>query len=347
MRDGIDLGGEMSLPFPDPPAPGETVAIAPRLHWARMPLPLRLNHVNVWLMEEADGWTVVDCGLNTAETRAAWEALFTGSLRGRPIRRLVATHGHVDHIGLSGWLTSRYTAPFFATREAWLWARLGHARMGRPPSAESLSHLKAHGCDPEFVEAFAKDREPVLQLFAEQPQSLIRVKDGDALEMGGVRWDVHTADGHADEHATFHSDASGILIAGDQILQRISPVVGVFGSEPLSDPLTDYLGSLPFYEALPPHTLVLPSHGLPFYGLQRRIKELQRHHEERLGQAMDALDKPRTATECAHVIFERAMAEGQWFLALAETLAHLHRLVTLKSVVRDIAADGVIRFAKA
>jgi glyoxylase-like metal-dependent hydrolase (beta-lactamase superfamily II) len=346
MRDSNEIDGGLRLPFPHPPNPGEVIEIAPDLLWARMPLPMRLNHVNVWLLRDKGRWTAVDCGADTVDTRNAWDALLGGPLGGEPLERLVATHGHPDHIGCSGWIASRAGIPFFATLASWLWARIGHANVGAPARPESLRHLESHGADPSNVAAFAENHRAALRLFGEQPAALVRLRDGDQPRFGGSAWTVHTADGHADEHATFHSIDRGVLIAGDQILQRISPMIGVFALEPRADPLTDYLRSLDHYAGLPDETLVLPSHGLPFYGIGTRVRQLKEHHAHRLAITLDALDSPRTATQCAHRIFERAMAEGQWFLALAETLAHLHHLVTQGVVVRQVDESGLVRFSR-
>ena len=347
MKDGFDPADEITLPFDTPPAPGEVIEVAPGLLWARMPLPVRLDHVNVWLLAEDDGWTAVDCGLDSLETRAAWERLIAGPLRGKPIRRLVATHGHVDHVGLAGWVAGRFQAPFHATRAAWLWARVTFAGRNEPTSAQALAHLSSHGCDSAHVEAYAGNRGPLVKLFGEPPRAHVRLRDGDFTEMGGRRWRVSTNDGHADEHASFIGVDDSIVIAGDQILQRISPVVGVFAGEPYADPLTAYLASLDRFRGLDSDILVLPSHGLPFRGLETRLDQLSRHHRRRLDLVHDVLDRPRTATECSYVLFARAMAEGQWYLALAETLAHLHHLVATGAAQRETDSKGVIRFVRA
>jgi glyoxylase-like metal-dependent hydrolase (beta-lactamase superfamily II) len=345
MKDGIDPS-EIQLPFPEPPEPGRTVEIAPGLLWARMPLPFRLNHVNVWLLAEDDGWTAVDCGPDTPEVRAAWDDLVSGTLRGSTIRQLVATHGHVDHVGLSGWLTSRFPAPLHATLGAWLWARLMSETGEKPVSPTVLRHMEVHGCDPKDIAAFAKNRGMPAKLFGPQPAAFVRLRDGKQASMAGRQWRIDICEGHGDEHASFYCERNSVLIAGDQILQRISPVVGVFAGEPMADPLSDYLDSLELYRGLPSNTLVLPSHGLPFYGLHTRLDQLARHHRERLGETLTALDRPRTAMEAARVLFGRAVAEGQWFLALAETLAHLHRLENEDRVGRQVETSGLIRFAR-
>ncbi len=89
----------MQFPVATPPALGETVPIAPGIHWLRMPLPFVLNHINLWLLEDGPGWTIVDCGYALDETRDSWERIFAESLGGRPVRRPIVTHYHPDHIG--------------------------------------------------------------------------------------------------------------------------------------------------------------------------------------------------------------------------------------------------------
>src|SRR5262245_50264100 len=94
----------LDYPFPTPPAPGTTIEVAPGIHWLRMPLPFALDHINLWLLEDDDGATLVDCGYGDAATRAIWERHFETTLSTRPLRRIVATHCHPDHVGNAAWL---------------------------------------------------------------------------------------------------------------------------------------------------------------------------------------------------------------------------------------------------
>ena len=95
-----------------------------RILWLRMRLPFALDHVNLWLLEDDDGWTAVDTGVLGAETEAAWEHVIAHHLGGRPITQLVVTHFHPDHGGVAGWLQERTGAAFWMSRTEWLMARM-------------------------------------------------------------------------------------------------------------------------------------------------------------------------------------------------------------------------------
>ena len=172
------------------------------------------------------------------------------------------------------------------------------------------------------------------------------VRDGDTLLIGGRRWQALTVLGHSPEQVVLHAPDAGVLIAGDQVLPRITTNVGVWPDQPLADPLRLYLDSLARFRAMAANTLVLPSHGLPFRGLHGRLDALARHHDDRLARTLAALDEPRTAAEVMTVLFQGDLDAHQLTFAVGETLAHLHRLEAQGRAVRRADADGRIRFAR-
>ena len=333
--------------FEQHPMGAETIEVAPGILWARIPLPFRLNHVNVWLIRESDGWTIVDTGTSDNGARAVWDQLLAGPLSGAPIVRLIATHGHTDHVGLAGWLHDRSGgAPYLITLTEWLHAQLRVEEARTPLGPYALKFMKRHGIDAETIQSFNDERIRTRTFMEPLPEEFVRLRDGETVRFGGRKWQVLVCGGHAAAHASFWCAEENILIAGDQVLSKISPMIGVFPNEPLANPLAEYLASLDRFRHLPADALVLPSHGLPFHGLRVRVEELAYHHDLRLTALLDLMEGPRDAMDLARGLFAKAVAEGQGRHAFAETLAHAHYLVATGAAQRVTGSDGCIRFTR-
>lgn len=330
--------------WPAPPTNGEVIEVSPGLLWARLPLPFRLNHVNVWLLEEDDGWTVIDTGCATPELFAIWDTLLAGPMRGLPVRRVIATHGHVDHIGLSGWLVERFGAEFIGTFGEWMWARVSH--MPDVPGADSAYHayLRRHGVEDDFAAEMVARRQNYIDLSTPIPSTITEIRDGQMITFGRRDWQVIVTRGHTFEHSAFYNEQTGILIAGDHLLPTISPVIAVYEMVPNADPLGDYLKSFSQFDAIPDATLVLPSHGLPYRGIHQRIDALREHHRERLEATAAFLSVPRTAIALSRLMFPRVEGPDNTGFALGETLAHVNCLLQRGEVEETTDAEGRSRF---
>src|SRR6202043_2436036 len=314
----------LQFPVAVPPRPGETLAIAPGVHWLRMPLPFALDHINLWLLEDRPGWSIDDNGYTMRQTEALWERIFAERLGGLPVTRVIVTHYHPDHIGLADWLTQRWQAPLWVTEKEWLSARvMSHGAEDFAPMRRSFARRAGLG-DAE-AELFSERENSYRRGVPSVPASFQRLADGMAIEIGGREWRVVVGEGHAPELACLYCAATGVLIAGDQVLPRISPNISVPPHEPDGDPLARYLTSLgKLRNALPPDILVLPSHNLPFRGLYPRIDELAAHHHARCAEVIAACARPHSAAELLPVMFRRRLDRHQTAFALGEALAHLH-----------------------
>jgi glyoxylase-like metal-dependent hydrolase (beta-lactamase superfamily II) len=339
---------EIKYLFDTPPEPGATRLLLDGLTWVRVPLPFVLNHVNCWLLDDGDGGsTLIDTGADKPETRALWEALFKERPKGGRVQRLICTHGHPDHVGLAGWIVDKLGVPLHMTLAEWLAPQVWRVEGSNPMLPATRAFFKSHGLADAQIDKMDKAREQAPFRNYPLPPNFVRMRDGETVAFGGRKWKVLVNGGHADEHASFYCKDDGILIAGDQILSRISPVVGVFPSQPQSNPLADYLASLKRLRKLPADTIVLPSHGLPFRGLHTRIDQLAAHHAARLDALWDLMDEPANAIALAHRLFPKAMAaQGQTVMALAETLAHAHFLVAAKRAKRAIDKHGAVTFVR-
>jgi glyoxylase-like metal-dependent hydrolase (beta-lactamase superfamily II) len=331
-------------PWPHPPPPGGVVTVAPGIRWLRMPLPFKLDHINLWLLDDGDGWTVVDTGIGLPDVRALWQGVVERDLGGKPITRIIVTHFHPDHMGNAQWLAERAGVDVWCTQAEWLTAHLASRRSGEVE--RRLAHYRRHGVAEDLLDTVRRRGNPYPHVVPSVPPEYRGIRDGDLLELGGHAWTAMTVFGHSPEQAVLHAAGPRVLISGDQVLPRITTNVSVWPDQPRGNPLRLYLESLERFRAMAPDTLVLPSHGLPFRGLAARLDELERHHEARLTVALDALDRPRTAADLIPVLFDRELDPHQLNFAIGETLSHLHYLEWQERVVRTVAADGVHRFQR-
>lgn len=348
------LEAELTYVFDDAmPEPGQVMEVAPGVLWVRMGLPFALNHINLWLIEDdvvtddgsVHGWTVIDCGIATDETRAHWEAIFADHLKGLPIVRVLVTHCHPDHVGLADWLCQRWNAPLLATAGEYAFARMMSAALPGVDGTASTPHFARHGLtDAALLEKLQGRNSYYQTLVPSVPHSYIRLQDGQHVRIGGDDWEIITGFGHSPEHAALYCAARGILISGDMVLPRISTNVSVFAVEPEANPVQQYLDSLQRYKVLPEDTLVLPSHGKPFRGGHQRIRQLEDHHRDRLAEVLDVCATPQSAVDILPVMFRRPLDTHQLSFALGEALAHLHKLWFDGMVVRQLGNDGVYRF---
>jgi glyoxylase-like metal-dependent hydrolase (beta-lactamase superfamily II) len=334
-------------PWPEPPAGGTSINVAPGIQWIRMPLPFALDHINLWLLEDEGGVTVVDTGVGLSPTRELWEKLFATELAERPIVRVLVTHFHPDHIGNADWLARRFGVQVWCPQAEWLMCQLAWQGMGGNDSDKRMNHYRKNGVGEAEVEAFRERGNHYRQLVPTVTREFRAVREGDTVTIGGRGWRVFTVLGHAPEHACLYCEEAGVLISGDQVLPKITTNVSVWPDQPHANPLRLYLDSLGRFRPLPEDTLVLPSHGLPFRRLHVRLDYLRHHHEERLADTMAAVAEPRTASELVPVLFRRKLDTHQLGFAIGETLAHLHYLEAEGLAERLVDAAGVHRFRKA
>ena len=330
----------LRFPWLEPPAAGEVQEVADGVLWLRMPLPFGLDHINLYLLRHGEGWVVVDTGLAVPRSREVWEKVFVEDMGGLPVLAVVCTHFHFDHSGLAAWLTERFRCPLYMTRGEF--QALYVTPDGREPGWEFHDFYRRAGLDDEQIASLLPTIEG-MRFDGGLPRSYRRLRDGDWLKIGGRHWQVVLGAGHSPEHACLFSKDDPLLIAGDQVLPRITSSVLVGANEPYANPLGDWLDSLRRLRALPDEALVLPAHERPFFGLHQRLYQLQKHHEHHLGTLMERLQGAMTAAEIRPLLFPRIKGPFDLLMSLGETLAHIHYLVEEGELAREFEA-GVWRF---
>jgi glyoxylase-like metal-dependent hydrolase (beta-lactamase superfamily II) len=332
-------------PFAEPPERGQAIEVAEGILWLRLPLPMALDHVNVYALADTDGWTLIDTGMNSKTTRAIWDACLSGPLAGKPVARVLLTHHHPDHVGLVGWFQER-GAELLTTRTAWLYARMLTLDVQGRPSARSMAFYTRAGTPAKMLAKRAAERPfNFADVVAPMPIGFTRVQDGETLRLAGRRWHVRLGQGHAPDHITLWSDEDNLVIGGDQLLPGISPNIGVYPTEPDADPLSEWLTSTERFASFAREDqLVLPGHKLPFTGLPFRLKQLAENHHTALDRLMQHLATPRTAVDCFAALYKRPIGEAEFGLALVEAVAHLNCLLRRGCVSRSLGADGADRW---
>jgi glyoxylase-like metal-dependent hydrolase (beta-lactamase superfamily II) len=335
----------LNFPVASPPEPGAVIEVAPGLLWARIPLPFQLNHINVYLIDDGDGWAVLDTGIGNDATRAVWEALVAGPLAGRRLTRLIVTHFHPDHIGLAGWLAERFDLPLLTTQTTYL----GCLNISLSPGALDAKPYRdfylRNGLDAQTTARVTTQGHGYLKMVTGLPPTFERIVAGDTLTIGGRSFLVLTGDGHAPEQIMLYCAAEKLFLAADQVLAKISPNVSVWAVDPDGDPLGLYMRSLQALKVqLPKRVLVLPGHQMPFYGLHVRCDELIAHHAERCQAIASACRvKPRSVADLVPVIFHRLLDPHQMSFAFSEVLAHVNFMLREGSLTWARPHGGIER----
>jgi len=335
---------KLDYPCGDPPAAGETKEVAPGVLWVRMPLPFALRWINLWLIEDGDGWTVVDTGVATEESRNHWRTIFASpALRGKPVTNVLCTHMHPDHVGLAGWITQQFDCPLWMSRLEYVTCRMLVADTGREAPEDGVRFYRAAGWDEEALETYRKRFGGFGRLVAPLPESFRRLRAGEEMQIGGRRWHIVGGNGHSPEHLCLWCPELNVFISGDQILPRISSNVSVHPTEPDADPLTDWLESCArLQEEIPADVLVLPAHNEPFVGAHARLQELIDWHEVSLDKVEQCLrEEPRRVVDLFAVLFRRAITSDLRMFATGEALAHLNCLIGRGRARRRTTPEGV------
>lgn len=328
--------------FSDAPAPGATLPVAGGVHWLRMPLPFALSHINLWLLEDGDAWTIVDTGVATDESKTIWQEILENDKDGRKPRRVIVTHLHPDHAGCAGWLTERFDIPLWMSREEYLLCRILVADTGRMAPEAGNRFYHGAGFPPEALQNYHKIFGFFGKFVSPLPEAYKRIRDGDRIAIGDGHWEVIVGRGHSPEHACMFNAEQNLLISGDQLLPTISSNVSVYPTEPEADPLAEWLESLATLKTrVPGDVLVLPAHGKPFRGAHERLDALLAEHQGCLEKLVEHCREPKRAIDAFPVLFNSKIDKNNLIMATGESIAHLNYLINKGQVRVETGADGV------
>ena len=340
---------KLKYPFDKHPKPGSTIELAPGVRWLTMPMPGSLAHINLYLLEDTEGWYIVDTGMATDETSELWQSIFRTELENKPVAGVICTHMHPDHTGQAEMITNQFRCPFFMTHGEYYQAKSFANNTGNSHSSwTGMDFYTRAGMPVKFLEQLGEmwaKRSADSMTMPGLPTSFERIQHNQVLKIGNYSWKIVVGAGHSPEHACLYCEELKIMIAGDQILPVITSNVSVHPNEPNANPLKYWMESHERMMSMPEDTFVLPAHNLPFYGIKERLQELIDHHEHRMLLVEKACaEKPQIAKDLLPIMFERELEPRQKMMALGEAIAHIHLLMDRNHLSRTLSEDGCYRF---
>jgi len=329
------------FPIDEIPKNGTSIRIADEITWVRMPLPMSLNHINLWLIGNEDK-TLVDTGMHLPEVVDNWSSLIQKD--NLNINRVFITHMHPDHVGMGGWFVDNHNCDFMMSRTDYLQCRvLSSDKSGNVPQV-AIDFYKRAGMAEEMLDRYVSRFGFFGSIIYPLPSSYSRVKNNDVFQFGSREWRVLEGSGHTMEHLCLYSLDEKYLISGDQILPTISSHVGVFPTEPEANPLEDWINSCKRLKSqVAEDVLVLPAHGRPFIGAHKRLDALINLHETNLESLCNLLKTPKQAPDTFSVLFNRDINESNFLMALGESIAHLNCLEQ-RGVIQKELIDGIYHY---
>lgn len=342
------MGSKPSLtyPFDDAiPDRGEATEVAEGVLWVRMPLPMSLDHINLYLLEADEGWWIVDTGMKWGDMRERWQDLFDGPMKGKPVQGVIATHMHPDHLGMAGWLCETWRVPFYTSFGEYYQARSFSKMTKDDLSWTSEEYYRKAGMPQSYIDNMRDNFSGFGSVVEPLPGAFRRMQEGDTLYVGKRGWQIMIGRGHSPEHVCLYSASDKIIISGDQIIPKITSNISVMAAEPGANPLGQWFKSLRRFSSLPPDTLVLPAHNTPFVGVRQRLQYLIEHHEAHLAALEEACrDERLSAKELLPVLFKREINPHEMGMALGECVAHLNYLSFAGRMARELDAEGAWRY---
>ncbi len=199
------------------PRPGEATRIADGVFWIRMPMRGRLNHINVWLLRDGDGWTIVDTGIFADSVKQHWREVFEKCLAGKPVTRVIATHLHTDHTGLAGWLTQEWGCELWMSRSDFYMCKVMAADGPSDVPEDAIWFYRRAGFTEERLDRYRQRFGSFGANIAPLPAGYRRISDGQYLDIGGREWRSVIGQGHVPEHVCLYCPE---LKAGKSVIHR-------------------------------------------------------------------------------------------------------------------------------
>ncbi|ORU90833.1 MAG: MBL fold metallo-hydrolase [Cycloclasticus sp. symbiont of Poecilosclerida sp. M] len=332
----------LEYPISEKPNFGEPLEVSEDIFLLKMSIPYALDHINLWLLRDAGGWTIVDSGYHSEEVVELWKTVLSGFCNNEPIQKIIITHFHPDHVGMAQWLADTTGAPIYMSQIEYLMTNLACQEYSEKQKGQRSKYFTRFGLPAEKISDLKKKVGGYLNSVPEAPVSYQRLEKSGSITINDEAWQLMQFSGHSPGHICLFNMERKVLISGDQILPSISSNVSVLFNESEANPLADFLYSLQQLSKLDKETRVLPSHGYVFIGVQERARILIDGHQKSLEQLRKFCRVSRTGYECVEEMFGDKLSLFNLSLATGEAMAHLNYLVAKNVLSRS--DDPVYRY---
>lgn len=323
------------------PAPGTMIALADDLYWFRFSLPFRLNHINLYALDTADGWILIDCGIKADSNAMQWPPMLDGPLAGKPVVGILVTHHHADHVGYAGKLSSLTGAPIMTGTIEHDMMRWALDMTDAEYEKLAVAVYSEFGLSDDVIGRTKKSGNFYRSLVGDLPEVTI-LKAGHEIETITGKWQIRFDGGHSPGHMSFTDHARKLYLGIDFLLPRISPNVSAPLRDINRDVLAQYFNYLEDMSTLDDDWLVISGHDWPYYGGNIRAEALIAHHQYRLAQLMDvAKHAPLSTKMASDHLFPFELTDHEVFFASCEARAHLNWLVQSGKMDYTLGADGI------
>lgn len=327
------------------PGFGAIVELASGLLWTRVPVPMSVRHVNIYLLADEGGWAIIDAGFGDDDTFDTWERLVEGPLKGERFTRLIVTHGHIDHVGAAGWLCRRFDIPLHMSEIEYLTTRIELANPDRLKTPFHTDAFRRMGADDDLIEAMMDHVGRYGKGVGPLPESFHPLVENDSLRIGPRDFKILLGPGHSPGQAMLYSAADNLFICADHVLDKVPPLLIVPTSSLADDSYGRFMGSLDEIErTIRSDATLLPAHYLPHTALIDTLSSIRNHHGGRLRTVAEACRQtPLTILEMGHLLFGSKLNGRQTYYAIFEALAYLNHELNAGRLMR-VPSSGPERY---
>jgi glyoxylase-like metal-dependent hydrolase (beta-lactamase superfamily II) len=301
----------------------------------QVPIPYPVKWVNCYYFPGSVP-TLIDTGVNTDEAlKTISSAIEAQGGKLSDLRRVIATHGHMDHVGLAGTLAEISGADVFVHQwDTVQWA-VGPGQEYIEKRQDFRAFFVEAGVPTEMIDSLIDLVVTRYKRMCSPLAAETKLEDGAVFEFDDFDLRVIHTPGHSPGSVCLFNQQDRSLYTGDTLLPEL-----------ISNPSVERAGTIE-HKALVSHQeslerinslgviTVYPGHGTPFKDLEARVQKIQDSHGKRSKQVLRILQQsaspskklPGISQFIAATKLLGEISELEVFFGVSAAKSHLDALV--------------------